>query len=126
MTAISRYHEDVFYAYFRPFRHPAARFDIWGGDGLETFGDDLSLAQDYSPEYVWTVVDGLTDQWIIPGMHYVNRHCYLLTKIPHSGAPVEFRVSRNPRSLTRSGLARRITELHRVLVQYSRDKMTTM
>ena len=118
MTAILRFHEDVFYTYFRPFRHPASRFDIWGGYGLETFGDDLSLARGYPSKYVWTVVDGLSDQWIIPGLHYVNRDCYLLTEMPHNNAPVEFRVSRNPRSLTRLGLARRIGKLNRVLAQF--------
>jgi hypothetical protein len=84
------FHEDVFYEYFRPFRHPAARFDIWGSIGLETFGDDFLLAREYAQEYVWTVVDASTDQWIIPGLHHVNRVCYLLTEIPHSDASIEF------------------------------------
>jgi len=35
-------------------------------------------------ESVWTVVDGDdAGQWILPGMHTVNRICYLITELPH-------------------------------------------
>ena len=96
------FHEDVFYEYFHPFRHPSANFDIWGGLGLETFGDDLKLVRNYDENFVWTVVDGSegNDQWIIPGYHHVNRICYLLTEIAHESVPIEFRVARGPHSLT--------------------------
>ena len=118
MGKITCFHEDVFYEYFRPFRHSAARFDIWGNLGLETFGDDYLLAREYAREYVWTVVEGCADdQWIVPGLHYVNRVCYLLTEMPHSEAFIEFRVSRTPRSLSPLGLARRIVTLRKVLAQ---------
>lgn len=117
MQKTTAFHEDVFYEYFRPFRHPLAGFDIWGGHGLETFGDDLQLAFNHDENHVWTVVDGEvgTDQWIIPGFHRVNRICFLLTEVAHHDAPVEFRVERGPRSLTPIGLARRITTLKRIL-----------
>jgi len=107
----------VFCDHFRPFRHPLARFDIWGGHGLETFGDDLQLAFNHDENHVWTVVDGEvgTDQWIIPGFHRVNRICFLLTEVAHFDAPIEFRIERGPRSLTPIGLARRITTLKRIL-----------
>lgn len=103
-----------FYEYFRPFKHPAASFDIWGGHGLETFGEDLKLAFDYDENHVWTVVDG-ADQWIIPGFHRVNRICFLLTEVAHGDAPIEFRIERRPSSLTPIGLARRISTLKRIL-----------
>jgi hypothetical protein len=110
------FHEDVFYEHFRPFRHPLARFDIWGGHGLETFGDDLQLAFNHDDNHVWTVVDGEgLDQWIIPGFHYINRICFLLTEVAHFDAPIEFRIERGPHSLTPIGLARRITTLKRIL-----------
>jgi hypothetical protein len=109
------FHEDVFYEYFRPFRHPDAEFDIWGGHGLETFGGDLVLIRNYDQDYVWTVLDGETDQWIVPGLYRVNRVCYLLTEIPHGGAAIEFRVSRSADSLTPLGLTRRIATLRRIL-----------
>ena len=46
------FHEDVFYEYFRPFRHDKSEFDIWGGLGLETFGHDLHLIRNYPTECV--------------------------------------------------------------------------
>jgi hypothetical protein len=117
MQEITFFHEDVFYEYFRPFRHPATRFNTWGGHGLETFGEDLQLVRDYDQNYVWTVVEGGegVDEWITPGFHYVNRICYLLTEIPHNDAPVEFRTARNAHSLTPLGLARRISTLRRIM-----------
>jgi len=57
-------HEDTFYEFFRPYRHPESHYDIWGGIGLETFGDDLELVKSLPVESVWTVVDGDGDQWI--------------------------------------------------------------
>ena len=51
-------HEDTFYEYFKPVRHPDAQHEIWGGHGLETYGKDLEIAQRYDPDCVWTVVDG--------------------------------------------------------------------
>lgn len=112
------FHEDVFYEYFRPFRHPSSHFNIWGGHGLETFGADLQIVQRYSEDFVWTVVDGDEgpDQWITPGFHFVNRVCYLLTEVPHDGALVEFRIARNALSLTPLGLTRRISTLRRLLL----------
>ena len=121
MQKTTVFHEDVFYEYFRPFRHSLARFgDIWGGHGLETYGDDLQLAFNYESDHVWTVVDGEegSDQWIIPGFHRVNRICFLLTEFAHYDAPIEFRTERGPRSLTPIGLARRTTTLKRILSEH--------
>ena len=117
MQESSVFHEDVFYEYFRPFRHPSANFDIWGGLGLETFGEDLELIRAYDENFVWTVVDdaGGPDQWIIPGYHHVNRICYLLTETAHGWAPIEFRVACGPHSLTNLGVARRVSALRRIL-----------
>jgi len=117
MARSTSFHEDVFYDYFRPFRHPAAAFDVWGGHGLETFGADLFLVRKYDQDYVWTVIDGERDQWIVPGFHRVNRVCYLLTEVPHRGAHLEFRVAPPRPSLTPVGLARRIATLRRILLQ---------
>ena len=36
-------HEDTFYEYFKPYRHPNASYDIWGDLGLETFDADCIL-----------------------------------------------------------------------------------
>ena len=109
------FHEDVFYEYFRPIRHPAAQYDIWGGYGLETFGADLDLVRSAAQDQVWTVVDGDRDQWILPGLLYVNRVCHLITALAHNDAQIQFRVAYNARSLTALGLARRIAALSRLL-----------
>ena len=114
------FHEDVYYAYFRPYRHPQSAFNIWGGLGLETFGTDLQLARSFNANFVWTLVEGGSgpDPWITPGLHVVNRLCYLVTQVPHYGAPIEFRTEGRPRPVTAIGLARRITMLRRVLVEH--------
>jgi len=69
-------HEDAFYEFFRPYRHPQASCDIWGGIGLEAVGDDLELVKSLPVESVWTVVDGDNgNQWILTGIHTINRIC---------------------------------------------------
>jgi len=108
-------HEDAFYEFFRPYRHPKASCDIWGGIGLETFGDDLELVKSLQVESVWTVVDGGddSDQWIIPGIHAVNRICYLVTEVPHDWREVQFRIPARGYSLTSLGLKRQVNKLGR-------------
>lgn len=117
ITEVLVLHEDVFYEYFKPYRHPQAHHNIWGGHGLETFGEDLLLVRSLNPDYVWTVVDGDTgaDQWITPGVHYVNRVCYLVTEKPHNGLEVDFRCPFRFSFLTPLGLKRQINKLERAL-----------
>lgn len=118
MLASTVFHEDVFYEFFRPFRHPSSQFDIWGGLGLETFGSDLQVVKGYSERFVWTVLDGSEgpDQWITPGFHYVNRVCYLLTEVAHNWVSVEFRIELRSHGLTTMGLARRVSTLHKLML----------
>lgn len=115
MARSSSFHEDVFYEYFQPFRHPSSVSDIWGSHGLETFGADLELVRNYDLHFVWTVLDGHADQWIVPGLYRVNRVCYLLTEVSHRGVAIEFRISRSASSLSQLGLTRRIATLRRIL-----------
>ncbi len=57
---------------------------------FETFGEDLKKIQKTDPSYVWTVVDTDNDDLaILPGIHYVNRISYVVTKIPHGQDNVE-------------------------------------
>jgi len=46
-------HEDAFYEFFRPYRHPESHHDIWGWIGLETFGEDLELVKSLPVESIW-------------------------------------------------------------------------
>ena len=123
MMSSATFHEDVFYQYFRPFRHEKSEFDIWGGLGLETFGHDLQLVRSYPTEYVWSVLDGGAgpDQWLVPGIHFVNRVCYMLTEVAHDWADVQFRIHRNMNSLTAMGLKRRLSTLRNILLVLGAD-----
>jgi hypothetical protein len=109
-------HEDAFYEYFKPYRHPDSSHNIWGGLGLETFGKDLEIVRRLDDSYVWTVLDGdsSNDQWIIPGYHFVNRICYLVTEKSHNGIDVDFRVPSRLNSLTPLGLKRQINKIDRL------------
>ena len=105
-------HEDTFYEYFKPYRHPNASYDIWGDLGLETFGTDFELACSLPKENVWSVLDGEgNDQWIVPGFQTVNRVCYLVTEIPHDWLEIEFQIKHKPSSLTKIGLTRQLNQL---------------
>lgn len=116
-------HEDAFYEYFVPYRHPKTTHDTWGGLGLETFGADLELARSLDENHVWTVVESGSDDdlWITPGIHYVNRICYLVTEKPHNWLFVDFRAPRNMRSLTPLGLKRQVNKIKRGLNQLGMD-----
>jgi len=52
MLATTVFHENVFYEYFRPFRHASSHFNIWGGHGLETFGEDLRTVSRFDQNFV--------------------------------------------------------------------------
>jgi len=110
-------HEDAFYAFFRPYRHKDASNDIWGGIGLETFGEDLELVKSLPVESVWTVVDGDDgNQWILTGIHTVNRICYLVTETPHDWKEIQFRMPARGYSLTPIGLKRQSNKLTRLML----------
>ena len=110
-------HEDTFYEYFKPYRHPDACHDIWGGLGLETFGKDLETVRNLDESYLWTVLEGCSsnDEWIIPGYHFVNRICYLITEISHQGIVVDFRVRSRFSFLTPIGLSRQMNKVARLI-----------
>lgn len=110
-------HEDAFYEFFKPYRHPESCDNIWGGLGLETYGKDYETVLKMDEAYLWTVLDGCesNDQWISPGFHYVNRVCYMVTEKPHLGIDVEFRIPRRCSSLTRIGLLRQTNKITRLI-----------
>lgn len=61
-----QFHEDTFYAYFLPYRHPECNDDIWGGIGIETYGEGFKLLNSLDWNYVWTVIGGSNNphQWL--------------------------------------------------------------
>ena len=123
MMSPTTFHEDVFYEHFRPFRHDKSQFDIWGGLGLETDGHDLHLVGSFPAEYVWSVLGDCEgpDQWIAPGIHFVNRVSYMLTEVPHDWADVQFRAHHDLKSLTSISLKRRLSTLRKTLLIQSAD-----
>jgi len=61
------------------------------GDTLlfETFGKDLVAIRLAKPKHVWTIIDtdeedeyGFPKEYVIAGIHLVNRINYLLTRVP--------------------------------------------
>lgn len=110
-------HEDAFEAYFEPYRHPASETDIWNNLGLTVYGKELATLKTVSSDYVWTVVDCDGDQWITPGIHVVNRVCYLVTKKPHMFLPFEFKSARRPTFLTPLGLLRQVNKIKLTFTQ---------
>ena len=115
------FHEDTFYEYFQPYRHAGSENDIWGGHGLETYGNDFNIVMHHDPDFLWTIVEGdaANSEWIIPGFHYVNRICYLVTTKPHNDSPIEFRILRRHSFLTRLGLKRQMLKLERLLTLHA-------
>ena len=119
-------HEDAFYEFFRPYRHQKSSYNIWGGFGLETFGAEYDLVKTLPPNTVWTVVEGGcgNDQWILPGIHIVNRICYLVTEVEHNWEPLEFRVPSRPSTLTKLGLTRQINKIKRSINAFQQQRQT--
>ena len=117
MTTPVVLHEDAFYEYFKPYHHPDACNDIWGGLGLETFGKDLETVLKLDASYLWTVLesDSSNDIWIACGYHLANRICYLVTEKPHQWIDVVFRVPSRLNSLTPIGLSRQMNKIARLI-----------
>lgn len=111
-------HEDSFYEYFQPYRHESSHNNIWGGIGLDTGSDDLELVRKLPTTHIWTVIDDAdtADQWILPGIHTVNRICFLTTKVAHNGLDIQFRIPSRGNSLTKLGLLRQLNKLRKLMI----------
>lgn len=106
-------HEDSFEKYFHPYSHEHSNHNIWGGIGLEAYGSDFKLVKHLPSAHMWTVVDDgdSADQWILPGIHTVNRICFLVTKVPHNWCDIEFRIPSRGYSLSSLGLLRQVNKI---------------
>jgi hypothetical protein len=63
---------------------------------FEMFGDDLAFVERMraeDPSLIWTLVEGDEGDWIIEGFHWMNRPAYLVATVPHTGGPVDVRIS---------------------------------
>jgi len=62
------------------------------------------------------VVDGDdSEQWVLTGIHAVNRVCYLVTEIAHDWREIEFRIPARGYSLTALGLLRQTNKISRLM-----------
>lgn len=71
--------EDDFYDAFKP---------IPGKDGSE-WRDHTDIPESVKDEYIWTVVDGDDAQYVIPGVHRVNRVALIVCAEPWTDLNVE-------------------------------------
>jgi len=79
-------------------------------------GPDLELMKTLPTSHLWTVVDGDDgDQWILTGIHTVNRVCYLVTEVAHDWKELEFRIPVRGYPLTELGLLRQRNKLDRFM-----------
>jgi len=85
---------------------------------LEVFCDDLELVKLLPASNLWTVVDGDGDQWILPGIHTVNRDCFLITEVAHDWRDIQFRIPARGYALTPIGLKRQVNQLMRLSFAY--------
>ncbi len=62
---------------------------------FETYGEELAFVRQQDPTTVWTVVDADDgDQYVVSGMHFVNRIGYLVSTVPlPSGVEAQVRIS---------------------------------
>ena len=105
-------HEDTFVDYFKPCRPSQARYETWG---LESYGKDWETVSEAPVTHVWTVMDSDVGPWIVPGIHSVNRICFLLTREPHNWADFAFNAAPRNAFLSPIGLTRQIATVRRLL-----------
>ncbi len=79
--------EDVFDQQFplvRNHLNPNATrgFGDQGGCLFETYGEELAFVRSQDARFVWTFIDGDDAQYVVSGMHFVNRIGYLISKVP--------------------------------------------
>ena len=44
-----------------------------GGCLFETYGEELAFVRSQDQRYVWTFIDGDDGQYVVSGMHFINR-----------------------------------------------------
>ncbi len=76
--------EDQFDTEFQPQPNMLNPNASWDGCLYETYGEDLSHVSGTDPHHVWTWVEGDKGEYLVSGLHYVNRLGYLITARPWS------------------------------------------
>lgn len=78
--------EDAFAALFRPVANhinPNASFDWGAGYGtlFETYGEEVQYVRSQDSSKVWTLCSGDGGDFVISGVHFVNRLGYFITDV---------------------------------------------
>ncbi|MCC7336549.1 MAG: hypothetical protein IT422_15775 [Pirellulaceae bacterium] len=86
MTHYNDLPEDVFAAIFRPIHNHLAEYPAvdWGdgfGSMFETYGEEFDFVTEQDPAHVWTWVEGDNGQYLVSGMHFVNRIGYFICDV---------------------------------------------
>ena len=112
------FHEDVFHAYYRPYRPAAMPPDefideCWIYPSRSAF---LAL-KTLNANHVWSITsDGSSrDLYFTTGFHVVNMEGYMVTERAHAFEMMDFRASWRAESLTEIGLRREIKKLESFL-----------
>lgn len=72
--------EEEWWEKYEPIKNPFDENASFEGCMFETYGVEMDYVASRNCEnIVWTIVDGDEGQWIVTGMHYVNRLGYLIT-----------------------------------------------
>ena len=111
-------HEDVFFAYYRPYRPAVVPPDEFVDEcWIQPSRSAFFALQSLSSNHVWTIVsDGHSrDFYFATGFHIVNLEGYLVTERPHSFEMLDFRASWRRPFLTEIGLKREIKKLEAFL-----------
>lgn len=112
------FHEDVFFAYYRPYRPAVVSPDEFIDEcWIQPSRSALFALQSPNSNHVWTLVsDGHSrDFYFATGFHIVNREGYVVTERPHSFEMLDFRASWRRPLLTEIGLKREIKKLETFL-----------
>ena len=83
MTKKKQKTDDDFYEKFNPVKNHIDNNASFDECMFETYGDELDYVKTLAKKNIkkiWTILDCDGDLYIGAGLHYVNRHGYLITK----------------------------------------------
>lgn len=77
--------------HYKPIENHLNPSSSFNGTMFETFGAELNFILDHSKDKtVWTLIDGEEGQYIVAGIHHVNRLGYFITEIGWEAGNEEF------------------------------------
>lgn len=74
--------EKTFWEKYQPVKNHLDSNAAFDGCMFETFGEEFAFVTSQPTEKVWTYVQADNDEYIVTGVHLVNRLGYFVTKEP--------------------------------------------